>query len=63
MLDSMAKKRVPTALSEYLSAIGRKGGKAKGKKKGFAAMSEEKRREIQEQGWAARRKAESDSAI
>jgi len=51
----MAKRKNPAAV-----ALGRKGGKAgKGKKgivKGFAAMSPEKRREIQESGLAARRK-------
>lgn len=56
-LMAKKRKRVPAELSEYLAAIGSKGGKAK-VRKGFAALSEEKRREIQEKGWAARRKPE-----
>ena len=50
------KQKLPKELSAYLAQIGRKGGKAGKGKKGFAALSEEKRREIQEKGWAARRK-------
>jgi hypothetical protein len=60
MLPVMAKKKNPAAV-----ALGRKGGKAnKGKTgivKGFAAMSPEDRRAIQEKGWAARRKKSSGS--
>lgn len=50
----MAKRKNPAAV-----ALGRKGGRKGGKatgRKGFAAMSEEQRRSIQEKGWAARRK-------
>jgi hypothetical protein len=50
----MAKRKNPAAV-----ALGRKGGQKGGKatgRKGFAAMPEEQRRAIQEQGWAARRK-------
>lgn len=48
----MAKK---SAVSEYLSKIGRKGGEKTGRK-GLAAMPEEQRREIQAKAAAARRK-------
>jgi general stress protein YciG len=40
------------SIREYLREIGRKGGKVKGKK-GFAAMSPAKRREIAKKGGAA----------
>lgn len=60
MLSSMARKKNPAAV-----ALGRKGGKAnKGKTgivKGFAAMSPEDRRAIQEKAWAARRKKSKGS--
>lgn len=53
---TMAKKRgVPKELSEYLSKIGRRGGKAKtAKPKGPAALSPERRQEIARKAAAAR---------
>ena len=54
MLVSMAKRKNSAAV-----ALGRRGGKKTGRK-GLAAMSPEKRREIQEKAWAARRKQEPD---
>ena len=56
--ESMAKKRAPKALRDYLAEIGRKGGKAgKGKTgiaKGLATMDAERRREIALKGVTAR---------
>ncbi len=49
--SSMAKKNPVT---EYLAAIGRKGGLATGRK-GMAAMSAERRKEIAAKGLATRR--------
>ena len=51
MVASMTRKRKDPAAV----ALGRKGGKKKGRK-GLAAMTPERRREIQEKAWAARRK-------
>lgn len=51
----MAKMKPPTGLSEYMAEIGRKGGQAAGKAKGFAAMDEARRKEIVAKGLAARR--------
>lgn len=42
---------------DYLAEIGRRGGIAKGKPKGFAAMTPEERRRISAKAVAARRKA------
>jgi general stress protein YciG len=50
----MANKKTPSGISEYLAQIGRKGGQATGRK-GFAAMSEEQRKEIVAKGLATRR--------
>ncbi len=57
MAKKTAKKKNPAAV-----ALGRKGGKKKGRK-GLAAMSPEQRRSIQEQAWAARRKPIPDTDI
>ena len=56
----MASKRDP-AVTAYLSAIGRKGGKKTGVAKGFAAADPEKRAAIAKKAaatrWANRKKA------
>jgi hypothetical protein len=54
------KKTAPTAISEYLAAIGRKGGQAK-VPKGAAALSPEERRErakkMADARWGKKKKA------
>lgn len=47
--------KLPKAIRERFAAAGRKGGKFKGKK-GFAAMTPEKLKEIQDKATVARRK-------
>lgn len=43
-------------------ALGRAGGRKTGRK-GLAAMTPERRREIQEMAWTARRKAKKDNPL
>lgn len=50
--------KLPKEIRERFAAAGRKGGKAKGRK-GFAAMTPEKRKEIQDKAVVARRKKKS----
>jgi hypothetical protein len=45
----MAKEKTPSGISDYLAGIGRKGGQVTGRK-GFAAMPDEQRKEIQAKG-------------
>lgn len=51
----MAKKTPPKGLSEYMAEIGRKGGRATGKAKGFAAMDDATRKKIVAKGLETRR--------
>ncbi|MGH9344852.1 MAG: hypothetical protein ACRD3Y_02285 [Bryobacteraceae bacterium] len=45
---------VPKEVSKYLSKIGRRGGETTGVEKGFAGMTEERRRQIAMAGVKAR---------
>jgi hypothetical protein len=54
----MAKK---SAISQYLAAIGSKGGKVKGVKKGFASLTAEERRQMAAKAAAGRRRAKKNA--
>jgi hypothetical protein len=53
--------KLPTGISDYMAAIGRKGGKATGVAKGFAAVSPEERsdmaRRAAEKRWGTKKTA------
>jgi hypothetical protein len=51
----MAKKTSTNPVSEYLASIGRKGGQAEGRPKGFANMDEAESKRIREKALATRR--------